>query len=128
MKDKWSLNYKYKKVLEGEKVESNIKTEENYIKKLNEFIRKNKINYIYGAGKIAKKTLSIIEYPERIEGIVISSNQNAEQKIEDYSIVHIEDLDFSDDIGIIIALNYSNTCEVISKIRSLNVSSVFFAH
>ena len=99
---------------------ASIKSFDVEMEKLKKFADANSIIYIYGAGKVAKAyrvRLSFLgRYPDMY---IVSSKKNNPKTIEGVPVVSIDEVDFSNNPGIIIGVGKEFKLEVLLQLKSV---------
>lgn len=77
---------------------------------LDDFCRAYKDIYIYGAGYLAKQYQKMIPMAK---AFIVSDGQDKNESLNGLRILYLSEIDFSEDIGIVICLNERNQHQVI---------------
>ena len=89
----------------------------------------NRFNYIYlyGAGKVGKRCLQLMR---RINcepnGFIVSQKEGCKEEIEDIPIIGIEQLDVTDEVGIIVTVGDCYKEEIEKMIKSKGIKNYLF--
>lgn len=76
--------------------------------------------YIYGSGKIGKRTAQLLmDNGCKIKAFVVSDGQELEENVNGIKCVHFSDVSFSDDDNLVIALNATNYQQVQASLLSV---------
>ena len=88
--------------------------------RLDDFIRKNSLIYIYGAGRMAKIYRNRLGLLGRFPDLYIVSKMNGNpEMIDKVPVVAIEDVDFSNKPGIIIGVGVKLKKEVLVQLKTI---------
>lgn len=109
-------------------LESNIKRHYDMV----DFAKKYRLLYLYGAGKVSHSIKDVLKKEGiDIKGMIVSDMQfdkNRERNPKDHIISFSQAEKIKDTIGVIIALNYKNSLEIVPCLKDKGFRDVFCLH
>ncbi len=86
-------------------------------KRINYFCGQFSKIFIYGAGKKGRECFRLIEDKSNLKGFIVSKEHKVEEEYESYPVYEIEEIEKSDDTGIILAMRQEYLSEVYSHLE-----------
>lgn len=86
--------------------------------KLKAFAKKNKRIYIYGAGEYGQSCYKLLRsISQESSGFIVSKKTKGNEKINKLKVFSIDELEFSKEDGIIVAVNYKLQDEILEELQ-----------
>lgn len=117
----------FKAIYQFLKRTNNIYNFDAFLKKINslyEFCKKNTQVYLYGAGKLGKECLQLLR-EEGFEptGYVVTDTSDCDQKVDGLSVSSINEINYIEEVGIIITAGGRFQEEIEENLRARNIKN-----